>query len=184
MENDYHKNVIMHIDVNSAYLSWTAKDMMDSGLALDVRTVPSVIAGNPENRHGIILAKSTPAKKYGITTAMTLNEALKRCPDLLIFPPNYDLYLKNSSAMYDILHSYSDLIERFSIDECWIDYTGSQKLFGDPMKIAHEIRMRMKEELRFTVNVGVSSNKLLAKMAGELEKPDKVHSLWLSEIEE
>lgn len=174
---------IMHIDANSAYLSWTAVSLLESGYKTDIRDIPSVISGNPDNRHGIILAKSIPAKKYGIKTGQSLHEAKKQFPDLKVFPPNYDLYLSCSNAMYEILSEYSSLIERYSIDECFIDYTKSRRRYGSPVKVAYEIKNRIKNELGFTVNVGVSSNKLLAKMAGELKKPDMVHTLYPDEIE-
>lgn len=174
---------IMHIDANSAYLSWTAAALLEKGYKIDIRDIPAVISGNPDKRHGIILAKSIPAKKYGIKTGQSLLEAKKQCPELQVFPPNYDLYLSCSNAMYDILAEYSSIIERYSIDECFIDYTNSRKRYGAPEKIAHEIKDRIKNELGFTVNVGVSSNKVLAKMAGELKKPDMVHTLYPDEIE-
>ena len=174
---------ILHIDVNSAFLSWTALELLRNGYPKDVREIPSAIAGDPKNRHGIILAKSTPAKKYGIQTAMPLSEAMKRCPFLEIFPPSHDLYSRCSNAMFNLLSEYSSNIERFSIDECWMDYTGSEKLFGKPMEAAIAINSRVKSELGFTVNIGISTNKLLAKMASEFEKPDKIHTLYPDEIE-
>ncbi len=176
---------ILHVDVNSAYLSWTAVDLLEKGYPLDIRTVPAVIAGDPEGRHGIILAKSIPAKTYKIATGQSLFEARQKCPQLLIFPPDYDLYLGCSDAMYDVLHSYSPLIQRYSIDECFVDFTACEGRLGPAEQIAFEIKERIKKELGFTVNVGVGSNKLLAKMAGELSKPDKVHTLLnRTELEE
>ncbi|MDR1796599.1 MAG: DNA polymerase IV [Clostridiales Family XIII bacterium] len=177
------KRSIMHIDANSAYLSWTAVDLLERGHPLDVRTVPSVIAGDPASRHGIILTKSIPAKKYGIGTGESLMEARQRCPHLVVLPPDYDLYLKCSDAMHRILSGYSGVIERYSVDECWMDYTGSEALHGDPVTVAYEIKERIKRELGFTVNIGVSVNKLLAKMGSELLKPDMVHTLFPEEIE-
>ena len=174
---------IIHIDVNSAFLSWTALELLQNGYPEDIREIPSAIAGDPKSRHGIILAKSFPAKKYSIQTAMTLMEAKRRCPELKIFPPSHGLYSKCSDKMFDLLSEYSDTIERFSIDECWMDYTGSIKLFGEPMEIAKTINTRMKTELGFTVNIGLSTNKLLAKMASEFQKPDKIHTLYPDEVE-
>ena len=174
----------MHIDANSAYLSWTAANLLEEGYPLDIRTVPAVIAGDPKNRHGIILTKSIPAKKAGIKTGTSLMEARQICPDLLVFPPNYDLYMHCSDAMVAILRRYSDRIQRYSVDESWLDFTGSRRLLGDPVTAAHEIRETIKEELGFTVNIGVSTNKLLAKMGSEMEKPDKVHTLFPEEIPE
>ena len=161
---------IFHIDANSAYLSWTAAAMLEKGYPIDIREIPAVISGDPLNRHGIILAKSIPAKKYGIGTGQSLFEAKQKCPGLAVFPPNYDLYMLCSNAMYRILLEYSPLVERYSIDECFLDYTASQNKFGDPLCVAHEIKDRIKNELGFTVNVGVSCNKLLAKMGSELKK--------------
>ena len=175
---------ILHIDVNSAFLSWTAVDMLEKGAEEDIRLLPSAIAGDPERRHGIILAKSEIAKKAGIKTAMTLNEAFRRCPDLKLYPPSHSLYGEYSDKLYELLSEYTDVIERFSIDECWLDYTGSEKIFGTPEEAAAKISARIKEELGFTVNIGISTNKLLAKMASEMEKPDKIHTLYPNEIEE
>ncbi len=175
--------LIFHIDANSAYLSWTAAAMLEKGYPIDIREIPAVISGDPLNRHGIILAKSIPAKQYGIATGQSLFEAKQKCPGLAVFPPNYDLYMLCSNAMYRILLEYSPLVERYSIDECFLDYTASQSRFGDPVETAHEIKDRIRKELGFTVNVGVSCNKLLAKMGSELKKPDRVHTLWPKEIE-
>jgi DNA polymerase-4 len=130
------------------------------------------------------LAKSESAKKYGIKTAMTINEALRLCPGLRIFPPEHKKYEEYSEHLFKLLSEYTDVIERFSIDECWLDYTGSEKIFGTPEKAAAEISRRVKDELDFTVNIGISVNKLLSKMASEMEKPDKIHTLYPSEIEE
>ncbi len=175
---------IMHIDANSAYLSWSAVDLLEGGYEQDLREIPSAVAGDPASRHGIILAKSIPAKKYGIHTAMTLYEAKQRCPELVIIKPEYDLYMRFSKAMYEILYDFSPAIERYSIDECYLDYSASRRLFGDPVEAAYKLKDRIKNELGFTVNVGVSVNKLLAKMASEMEKPDKVHTLYPSEMPE
>jgi len=174
--------VIFHVDANSAYLSWTAAAMMEKGYPIDIREIPSVISGDPMNRHGIILAKSIPAKKYGIATGQSLFEARQKCPHLAVFPPNYDLYMLCSNEMYRILLEYSPVVERYSIDECFLDYTSSQNRFGDPLEAAHGIRERMKQELGFSVNIGVSVNKILAKMGSELKKPDQVHTLWPQEM--
>ncbi|MDR1087837.1 MAG: DNA polymerase IV [Coriobacteriales bacterium] len=175
---------ILHIDANSAYLSWTAMDMLERGHPHDYREMPAVVAGDPESRHGIILAKSLSAKRYGISTAMSLYEARKRCPELVVLKPDYELYIRQSRAMYEILYDFSPAIERYSIDECYMDYTASRGLFGDPVEAAHTIKDRIHKELGFTVNIGVSINKLLAKMGSELEKPNKVHTLYPSEMAE
>jgi len=175
--------IIFHIDANSAYLSWTAAAMLEKGYPVDIREIPAVISGDPLNRHGIILAKSIPAKKYGIATGQSLFEARQKYPGLAVFPPDYDLYMLCSNAMYQILKEYSPLVERYSIDECFLDYTASRNRFGDPVEAAYEIKERIKKELGFTVNIGVSTNKLLAKMGSELKKPDRVHTLWPQEME-
>lgn len=172
---------ILQIDANSAYLSWTAVALLERGYGTDIRKIPAVIAGNPKNRHGIILAKSIPAKKAGIGTGVSLFEAKEMCPGLLVFPPDFDLYLGCSDAMYEILKEYSPLLERYSVDECYIDYRQRSAKPLSPLEAADEIRRRIKHELGFTVNVGVGPNKLLAKMACELVKPDKVHTLLTDE---
>ena len=174
----------MHIDVNSAFLSWTAVEMLKDGAAEDIRLVPSAIAGDPKSRSGIILAKSEPAKKRGIKTAMTLPEARRLSPGLKTFPPRHDLYKIYSGHLFELLSEYTDVIERFSIDECWLDYTGSEKIFGAPEEAAKKISQRVKRELGYTVNMGISSNKLLSKMASEMEKPDHIHTLYPHEIQE
>jgi DNA polymerase-4 len=172
----------MHVDANSAYLSWEAVNRLSHGDTLDLRTVPSVVGGNPETRHGIVLTKSIPAKQYNIKTGETIWEAKAKCPELIIVPPDYSLYMRCSTAMGDILREYSPLVEQYSVDEYFLDYTGCQTLFGDPIEVAHQIKDRIREELGFTVNVGVSSNKLLAKMGSELKKPDRVHTLFPEEV--
>ncbi len=173
---------IFHIDANSAYLSWSAVDRLQHGDSLDLRTVPAVVGGNPETRHGIVLTKSIPAKKYNIQTGETLYEALNKCPGLIIVPPNYGLYMQCSKAFGDILREYSPLVEQYSIDEYFVDFTCMERLYPDSIKAAHIIKDRISNELGFTVNVGVSTNKLLAKMASELKKPDMVHTIYPNEI--
>ena len=175
---------VMHIDANSAYLSWTAVRLLKEGYGRDIRRLPSVIAGDPQSRHGIVLAKSIPAKRYGVRTGESLFEARRKCPGLLVFPHDFSLYLSFSDAMYRILAEYSPVIQRYSVDECYLDYSGSEAKFGPPVRCAFEIKNRIRDELGFTVNIGVSVNKLLAKMASDFEKPDRVHSLFPEEIEE
>lgn len=176
------KRIIFHIDANSAYLSWSAIDKLQHGETLDLRTVPSVVGGNPETRHGIVLTKSIPAKQFNVQTGETLWEALNKCPNLIIVPPNYGLYMQCSAAFGDILREYSPLVEQYSIDEYFVDFTSMDRLYPDPIEAAHTIKDRIKNELGFTVNVGISSNKLLAKMASELKKPDMVHTIFPEEI--
>lgn len=173
---------IFHIDVNSAYLSWEAVYRMQQGEALDLRTVPSVVGGDQASRHGIVLAQSIPAKKFNIKTGETLFSAQMKCPGLLVVPPHYELYRQCSEAMAAVLQEYSPLVQRFSVDECFIDFSGMEWVADDPVAAAYTIKDRIKDELGFTVNVGVSVNKLLAKMASELKKPDKVHTIFPEEI--
>lgn len=178
------KQVVFHIDANSAYLSWEAVYRLQHGAPVDLRTIPSVVGGDQENRHGIILAKSIPAKAYHIMTGESLFAAKLKCPHLVIVPPNYGLYMKCSNAMHEILQEYSPYVQRFSVDEAFLLYPQeylATKL-GDSVAAANLIKDRIKNELGFTVNIGVSTNKLLAKMAGELKKPDLVHTIWPEEI--
>ncbi len=176
--------IVFHIDVNSAYLSWEAVYRLQHGAKLDLRSIPSAIGGNEENRHGIVLAKSIPAKKFGVRTGEPLVQARRKCPNLVTIPPRYSLYMKASNALYKLLLDYSPRIQRFSVDECFLDFTPSQHKWSSPKAAANHLRERIKNELGFTVNVGVSSNKLLAKMASDLKKPDRVHTLFKKEVEE
>ncbi|MDW7661222.1 MAG: DNA polymerase IV [Bacillota bacterium] len=176
--------VIFHIDVNSAYLSWEAIYRLQHGETLDIRTIPSAVGGDPKKRHGIILAKSIPAKIFNIQTGESLMEALKKCPTLYLAPPRYELYVKSSNAMVEIIKEYASQIQRYSIDECFVDVTDSLELFGDPVELANIIKERIKTELGFTVSIGVSSNKLLAKMGSDLKKPDAVSTIFPSEMSE
>jgi DNA polymerase-4 len=171
------------VDVNSAFLAWEAVWRLQHGDTLDLREIPSVVGGDQSKRHGIVLAKSTLAKKlYKARTGEPLYGLLRRAPNITVVPPTYGLYSIASNAFMEHLKNFSPVVERFSIDEAFVDYTGLQKLYGDPLKAAHALSKSIKEELGFTVNIGVSNNKLLAKMAGELEKPDKVHTMWPDEI--
>ena len=174
--------LVFHVDANSAYLSWTAAALLERGYRKDIREIPSAIAGDPENRHGIILTKSIQAKRYGIKTGESLLEARQKCPELEVYPPDYDLYLLCSEAMYKVLLEYTPVIQRYSVDECFCDMTRSGTLRENPVRLAVEIKERIKRELGFTVNIGIGRNKVCAKMAGELKKPDMVHTLWPEEI--
>lgn len=177
------KKIIYHIDVNSAFLSWEAVfRLMHCGGKLDIREVPSAVGGDMSLRHGIILAKSIPAKKYGIKTGEAIWEAQRKCPSLILVPPNYELYENCSAAFMDILREYSDVVEQYSIDEAFLDMSSSCHLFGGAEEVALQIKNRIRDELGFTVNIGVSSNKLLAKMASDFQKPDRVHTLYPEEI--
>jgi len=175
--------IIFHIDVNSAFLSWTAVKRLNDGDTLDLRTIPAAIAGDSGDRRSIILAKSTLAKKYGVVTGEPTGMALQKCPHLVCVPSDFHLYSQCSRNMMALLSAYSDRIEQFSIDEAFLDYTGMELLFGPPLEAAQAIKNRIYQELGFTVNIGVSENKLLAKMAGELEKPDKLITLFPDEIQ-
>ncbi len=179
------RNVIFHIDVNSAFLSWEAVYRVHHlGGNLDLRDIPSAVGGDITKRHGIILAKSMPAKKYHIKTGESVPEALRKCPDLVLVPPNYNLYQKSSKAFMNILKEYGPTVEQYSIDEAYMDMTGTESLFGKPEDIANEIRERIYRELGFSVNIGISNNKVLAKMASDFKKPNLVHTLWQHEIKE
>jgi len=174
--------IIFHIDVNSAYLSWEAVYRLQHGETLDLRTIPSAVGGDPVKRHGIILAKSHAAKPYKIQTGESLMAAFQKCPHLIVVPPHYDLYLRSSNALMDLIGEYSGHIQRYSIDECFVDFTDMVQLFGDPILTAHVIRERIKKELGFTVSIGISNNKLLAKVASDIQKPDAVTTLFPEEI--
>ena len=177
------ERVVFHVDANSAFLSWSAAYRVQVlGEKLDLRTVPSVVAGDKESRHSIILAKSGPAKKYGIQTGEPLFLALEKCPDLKIVEPDYALYVECSRHFVEVLRTFSPVVEQYSIDEAWVDMTGTRRLFGPPVIAADALRRKVLDELGFTVNVGISSNKLLAKMAGDFEKPNKIHTLFPEEI--
>lgn len=158
--------------------------MAHRGETLDLREIPSAVGGDMALRHGIILAKSIPAKKYGIQTGETLLEAQRKCPNLVLVPPHYNLYEQCSGAFMEVLREYSDVVEQYSIDEAFVDMSASCHLFGSPIETANQIKDRIKNELGFTVNIGVSCNKLLAKMASDLKKPDMVHTLYPEEIED
>ena len=179
------ERVIFHVDANSAFLSWSAAYRVKVlGEETDLREGPSVVAGDKASRHSIILAKSIPAKKYGIQTGEPLFQALEKCPELVVIPPDYDLYVQASRHFVDMLRQFSPAVEQYSIDEAWVDMTGTQRLWGPPRLAAELMRRRINEELGFTVNIGISSNKLLAKMAGDFEKPNKVHTLFPEEMGE
>lgn len=178
------ERIILHVDVNNAFLSWTAVNMLHNGSKIDIRNRYAVIGGDEATRHGIVLAKSMPAKKCGVKTAETLYAARRKCPYLDVYPPDFKTYKKYSDRMYTYLCKYSNKIERYSIDECFIDYTDSYKLFGDPVKLAYRIKNEIRDNFGFTVNVGVGNNKLLAKMASDFSKPDKVHTLFYDEVKD
>lgn len=177
------ERIIFHIDVNSAFLSWEAARRVKNGED-DIRLIPSIIGGDRTKRTGVVLAKSIPAKKYGIKTGEPIAMALRKCPHLFMAKPDFSLYEHNSREFIRICSEYTPIVEKFSIDECFLDMSGMSKIYPDIIAVAFEIKDRIKRELGFTVNVGVGSNKLLAKMASDFEKPDKVHTLFESEIQE
>lgn len=176
-------NIIFHIDVNNAFLSWSAVYLLQNGYKEDIRLIPSVIAGDPEKRHGIILAKSNIAKQYGIKTADTLYLAKKKCPNIQIFPPIFSFYKEISNKLYEYFLTFTPDVERYSIDECFLDLTGTSYLYDDILKLAYQMKEEIKAKFGFTVNIGIGNNKLCAKMAGDFSKPDKVHTLFKEEIE-
>lgn len=176
--------LIFHIDVNSAYLSWEATYRLQQGEELDLRTIPSVVGGDESSRHGIVLTKSISAKKFNIQTGETLHNARMKCPNIVIVPPRYWLYIKCSSAMDQILQEYTPNIQRFSVDESFLDFSNMENLYPDYMVLAETIKERIKRELGFTVNIGISNNKLLAKVASDFKKPDRIHTLFSHEIKE
>lgn len=179
------ERIIFHIDVNSAYLSWSAlKLLRENPESTDIRTIPAIIGGNQQTRHGIVLAKSVPAKKiYHIQTAEPVANALKKCPSLVIVPPDHQLYSQCSKKFVNFLRSMTPEIEQVSIDECYLDYTGISQHFSSPEEGASYIRNYIYNNFGFTVNVGISSNKVLAKMASDFEKPNKTHTLFPWEIQ-
>lgn len=173
--------LIFHIDVNSAFLSWEAARRVSRG-EKDIRMIPAAIGGDREKRTGVILAKSIPAKKFGIKTGEPVAMALRKCPGLFLARPDFRLYEQSSKAFMDMVRSYAPVVEKYSIDECFADFTGTQHTYPDPIALARTIKDRIRDELGFTVNVGVGDCKLLAKMASDFEKPDKVHTLFRREI--
>lgn len=178
------ERIILHIDVNNAFLSWTAVDMLNKGSDIDIRTIPSVICGSKENRTGIVLAKSMPAKRFGIVSAEVLYLAFRKCPNLKTYPPDYELYKRMSDDLFDFLRSFTPDIEIASIDECYMDYGKVKNLYGDEVEFAYKLKNDIKDKFGFTVNIGIANNKLCAKMASDFEKPDKVHTLFPYEIQE
>lgn len=174
---------ILHIDVNNAFLSWLAVYKLKNGETIDIRTIPAIIGGDEEARKGIVLAKSMKAKEFGIVTGEPIYQAKRKCQAIQVFKGNFEVYREYSNKLYKMLLEYTDKIERYSIDECFLDMTGY--LMKDTLENkAKEISKRVKEELGFTVNIGLSSNKLLAKMASDFEKPDKIHTLYPYEIKD
>ena len=187
-----YDNYIFHIDVNSAFLSWSAlKKLQEEPGSIDLRTIPSAVGGDVKTRHGIITAKSIPAKKYGIVTGEPVIKALQKCPKLVLVQSDFATYKKYSHAFIDILNKYSPRVQQVSVDEAYLDMTGMKSVYADlvtpdmpfPICVADKIKNEIRDTLGFTVNVGISDNKLLAKMASDFTKPDKIHTLFPDEIE-
>jgi len=179
----FNEKLIFHIDVNSAFLSWSAADKLKKGEGIDLREVASVIGGEVESRRGVVLAKSMIAKKSGIITGESLYTARKKCPNLVVVPPDFRLYERCSISMREVFEDYTPFVEKFSIDECYLDVTSYNTSSEAALKLASDIKERIKLELGFTVNIGMSDVKLLAKMASDFEKPDRVHSLFKNQIQ-
>lgn len=178
------ERIIFHVDVNSAFLSWSAvKRLKEDPASVDLRTIPSAVGGDVETRHGIITAKSIPAKKFGVTTGEPVTKALQKCPGLILVSSDWQTYRQYSRAFISILHEYSDIVEQASVDEAYVDMTEAASDRCEAERLAAKIREEVRTRLGFTVNVGISSNKLLAKMASDFQKPDRTHTLWPEEIQ-
>ena len=173
--------LIFHVDVNSAFLSWESARRVKSGLT-DLRTVPAIVGGDPQSRTSVVLAKSIPARKYHIITGEPVSSALRKCPDLIIVPSDFRLYAECSMAFKSICREYAPAVEEFSIDECFLDMSGTSRIYPDPIRTAYEIKDKIRDTLGFTVNIGIANNKVLAKMASDFEKPDKVHTLFPEDL--
>ena len=173
--------LIFHVDVNSAYLSWESARRVRNGES-DLRLIPAVIGGDREKRTGVVLAKSIPAKKCGVITGEPIAFALRKCPDLVLAMPDFRLYEQNSRAFMAVCRQYAPVAEQVSIDECFLDMSGTERIYPDPLQVAAAIKNTVRDTLGFTVNVGISTNKLLAKMASDFEKPDRIHTLFPDEI--
>ncbi|OPJ60315.1 DNA polymerase Y family protein [Clostridium oryzae] len=176
--------IIFHIDVNNAFLSWEAVDRLKRGEELDLRTVPSVIGGDEESRHGIVLAKSMQAKKFNVTTGEPLYSARRKCNNLVVVPPRHHVYAKASKELMNMLKQYTPVFQQYSIDECFLDFTNMERIYPDILKLAYDIKDKVYSQFGFTVNVGIADNKLLAKMASDFTKPNKVHTLFSKEVKE
>ncbi len=176
-------SIFFHIDVNSAFLSWSALEQLENGSDVDIRTIPSIVGGDTQKRHGIVLAKSIPAKAYGIQTAEPVVNAFRKCPNLVMVAPNHTMYHKRSQALMEHLTGICPDIEQVSIDECYMDYTPISNKYASPEIAATQIKDSVYKTFGFTVNVGISDRKVLAKMASDFKKPNLVHTLYHSEIQ-
>lgn len=178
------EQIIFHIDVNSAFLSWSAQKNLAAGSSVDLRTIPAIVGGDIEKRHGVVLAKSIPAKKYGIQTGEPIVNAMRKCPGLVIEPPDHHLYHQRSYELMSYLADICPEIEQLSVDECFMDFTPVKSRYSSPEAAAHLIKDEIRKKLGFTVNIGISDKKVLAKMASDFQKPDRVHTLYTHEIKE
>ena len=174
--------IIFHIDVNSAFLSWSALKNLAAGSKIDLRDIPSIIGGDQTRRHGVVLAKSVPAKKYGVVTGEPIVNAVRKCPTLTLEPPDHELYDYYSKEMMNLTLEYTPDIEKISVDECFLDFTPIAHLYPSALAFAQQLGFQIKEALGFTVNIGIAPNKLLAKMASDFQKPDRIHTLFENEI--
>ena len=174
--------IVFHIDVNSAYLSWSALKRLEGGDPVDLRKIPSIVGGDMQRRHGVVLAKSVPAKKYGITTGEPIVNALRKCPSLIIEAPDHELYHQRSLTLMSFLSDICPDIEQLSVDECFMDFTPIRNRFSSPEEAACSIKDQIRSRFGFTVNIGISDKKVLAKMASDFQKPDRVHTLYTREI--
>lgn len=175
--------IIFHIDVNSAYLSWSALKQLEEGSEVDLRLIPSIVGGDQETRHGIVVAKSIPAKAYGIHTAETVASALKKCPNLVMVPPDHAYYREKSRQLMEYLSDICPEMEQVSVDECYMSFEPIRHRFESPLSAAVYIKDSVYDKFGFTVNVGISDRKVLAKMASDFKKPNLVHTLYVCEIE-
>ena len=178
------EHIIFHIDVNSAYLSWSALSLLEKGSKTDLRQIPAIIGGDMEKRHGVVLAKSIPAKRYGIVTGEPIVNAMRKCPFLRLEAPDHHLYAEKSRQLMQLLSDICPEIEQVSVDECYMDYTPISHLYPSPYEAAVMIKDKVRDTFGFTVNIGISDRKILAKMASDFRKPDLVHTLYSYEIKE
>ncbi len=176
--------IIFHIDVNSAYLSWTAVEQLKNGSAVDLREIPAIIGGDQKSRRGVVLAKSSAAKRYGIRTGEPVANAFRKCPGLVMYPPDHEMYREKSRLLMEYLRTFTKELQQVSVDECYMDFTSIADRYPSPVDGALEIKDGIKERFGFTVNIGISTNKLLAKMASDFQKPDRLHTLFPEEIQE
>lgn len=175
--------IIFHIDVNSAFLSWSALANLKDGSTTDLRLIPSIIGGDMSRRHGVVLAKSIPAKVYEIQTGEPIVNAFRKCPNLVIQSPDHALYDCYSRELMQYLRSVCPYIEQVSIDECYMDFSPIASQYSSPIEAARQIKDYVREHMGFTVNVGISDRKVLAKMASDFKKPDLIHTLYSYEIQ-